>query len=199
VRSLVYGIGVNEKEYPTWDVDKPLREYGLWKDMLFRCTEKYWAKTPNYLGVTCSENFKHYSFFYEWCQTQVGYYDSNEKGRAWALDKDLLVKGNKHYSEDTCVFLPQSINNLLCRRGGARGEYLIGVTLNKKVNRFMSRCNRGEGVLQYLGYFDTQEEAFQAYKVFKEDYIKKVANEYKHQLDPRAYQALLNYTVEITD
>lgn len=196
---LVYGLGVNEKEYPTWDVDKPLREYGLWKDMLFRCTEKYWAKTPNYTGVSCSNNFKNYSFFYKWCQSQVGFHDSTEKGRAWALDKDLLIKGNKLYSEDTCVFVPNSINNLLCKRRGARGEYLIGVTLNKKVNRFMSRCNRGEGILQYLGYFDTQEGAFQAYKVYKEALIKQIANEYKDQLDPRAYQALLNYTVEITD
>lgn len=199
MRNLVYGLGVNEKEYPTWDVDKPLREYGLWKDMLFRCTEKYWAKTPNYIGVTCSDNFKNYSFFYRWCQTQVGFYDSTEKGRAWHLDKDLLVKGNKLYSEDTCVFVPSSINNILCKRRGARGEYLIGVTWNKRVKRFVSRCNRGEGVMQYLGYFDSQEEAFQTYKAYKEGIIKQIAEQYKDQLDPRAYQALLNYTVEVTD
>ena len=52
---------------------------------------------------------------------------------------------------------------------------------------------------KHIGCFDTQEEAFRAYKTFKEALIKEVANEYKDKLDPRAYQALLNYTVEITD
>jgi hypothetical protein len=43
------------------------------------------------------------------------------------------------------------------------------------------------------------QEAFSAYKVFKEALIKQVAEKYKLQLDPRAYKALLNYEVNIND
>ena len=50
-----------------------------------------------------------------------------------------------------------------------------------------------------LGYFSTPEEAFQIYKEAKEAYIKEVANKWKDQIDPRAYEALMNYQVEITD
>jgi hypothetical protein len=33
----------------------------------------------------------------------------------------------------------------------------------------------------------------------KEAYIKEVANKWKDQIDPRAYEALMSYQVEIND
>ena len=52
---------------------------------------------------------------------------------------------------------------------------------------------------EYLGQFNSPEQAFYAYKLSKEAYIKEVANKWKDQIDPRAYEALMNYQVEITD
>lgn len=37
------------------------------------------------------------------------------------------------------------------------------------------------------------------YEVAKEAYVKQVAEKYKDQLDPRAYQALINYEVNEND
>ena len=50
-----------------------------------------------------------------------------------------------------------------------------------------------------MKYFNTELEAFNAYKEAKESFIKEQANKWKSQIDERAYQALINYTVEITD
>ena len=47
--------------------------------------------------------------------------------------------------------------------------------------------------------FDIFEDAFSAYKKAKEAYIKEVATKWKDKIDPRAYEALMNYQVEITD
>lgn len=55
------------------------------------------------------------------------------------------------------------------------------------------------GATKYLGTFKTPEQAFQAYKHAKENHIKLLAEKYRGQIDPRAYEALLNYKVEITD
>jgi len=51
----------------------------------------------------------------------------------------------------------------------------------------------------HLGYYDTPELAFKAYKTAKEDWIKEVADKWKHLITPEVYKALYNYKVEITD
>lgn len=196
---LVYGIGAKGMEYPAWEDNKKLKEYSLWIDMCARCSVDYPKKCPTYLGVTCSDNFKYYPFFYEWCQEQVGFRNKDEKGKSWTMDKDILIKGNKFYSEDTCVFVPQKINKLLNKRKILRGEYPIGVCLDKVGSKFSAFCNDGNGNQKLIGRFPTPKDAFQAYKRAKEVVIRQIAEEYKLQIDPRAYQALLNYTVEITD
>ena len=50
-----------------------------------------------------------------------------------------------------------------------------------------------------MGSFKTELEAFEAYKQAKEYFIKEQASNWKDQIDERAYNALMNYTVEIAD
>ncbi len=196
---LVSGIGHNSGKYPTRKEGSFLKEYDLWKSMLLRCTEKGWDKFPNYTGVTCSDNFKNYSFFYEWCQQQVGFGSKDKDGRSFEIDKDLLIKDNKVYSEDTCIFIPRRLNSLVFIKTTVRGKYPIGVYFNHKTNKFNAFCHRGTGTKKNLGCFDTELDAFVAYKTFKESLIRQLAEDYKGQVDIRLYQALLNYKVEITD
>lgn len=199
MNKLIWGIGINDSKYPSRKDGRQLREYSLWVSMLYRCTNKFCTKHPTYTNTGCSDNFKNYSFFYEWCQNQVGFRNKGENGRSWQLDKDLLVKGNKLYSEDTCVFVPAHINSLLIKRDASRGDWPIGFHWNKAKSKFHVQCNDREGKLKHLGLFTTPQEAFLAYKPFKEALIKEVANEYKNVLDNRVYQALMQYEVEITD
>ena len=155
-------------------------------------------KYPTYKDCEVSENFKSYEYFYEWCHKQIGFgVDGN--GNPFQLDKDLLIKGNKVYSESTCVFIPAEVNTLLVKRTASRGEYLIGIYWNKKASAFVARVRKNTGKSEFLGYFKTELEAFKAYKQAKEEFIKEQANEWKDKIDVRAYEALMNYTVEITD
>ena len=95
------------------------------------------------------------------------------------MDKDLLVKGNKVYSEDTCVFLPREINNVLTSRNSLRGKYLLGVCFHKCSGKLIAQINLNAINRKYLGTFNTEIEAFNAYKQAKESFIKEQANKWK--------------------
>ena len=191
----VYGVGVLGAKYPSRVNGVKTKEYVLWYNMLQRCySDFYKKKRPTYEGCEVSENFMHYEYFYEWCINQIGF--DNE---GWHLDKDLLIKGNKVYSESTCVFIPSEINSLLIKCDASRGEHLIGVCWNKTNKVFMAQVGKNKGRQEYLGSFKTEIESFNAYKIAKESYLKGLATKWKDKIDGRAYRALINYKVEITD
>ena len=125
---LVLGVGINDKTRPVFVDGKKVKEYALWQSMLSRCfSEKCQTLRPTYKGCNVSDNFLHYTFFYDWCHNQIGFGKVDEKGRYWQLDKDLLFIGNKTYSETTCVFVPQEINLFFNEYGNARGEYPLEI------------------------------------------------------------------------
>ena len=196
---LVHSVGINDNKYISWKEGATVREYIAWSSMLLRCKKKFWETNQAYIGCTVSENFKNYSFFYEWCNKQIGFKNKDESGKIWQLDKDLLIKDNKLYSEDTCVFIPSRLNSLLVKSDRSRGDFPIGVSWCKRDNVFVSKCSNRARKQTRLGGFKTAQEAFQAYKTFKEALIKDVANEYKEQLDSRVYEALMNYEVNEND
>ena len=192
---LVYGVGINDKTKPSNVNGKNVKEYNLWKNMLSRCfSEKYQTLYPTYRGCNVSNNFINYSFFYDWCQEQVGFGKVDDKGRSWCLDKDLLFVDNKTYSETTCVFVPQEINKFFNEHGNARGDYHVGVCFNKVIGKFQAFCNVNSK-RQYLGLFDTPEEAFAAYKPFKESLCKQLALKWQSEIDERLFNAMMKWEV----
>ena len=174
---------------------KSVKEYSLWGDMLKRCfSEKLQTRCPTYKGCSVSDNFLNYTFFYDWCQEQTGFGKVDEKGKSWCLDKDLLFVGNKTYSESTCVFVPQEINLFFIDRGNDRGEYPVGVYFDKARGKFKAQCNVN-GKRQYLGLFNTPQEAFTAYKPFKEALCKQLALKWESEIDTRLFSAIMNWAV----
>ena len=191
----VFGVGISGVKYPITVNGVKTKEYMLWKDMLTRCySTVFEKKNPTYESCEVSDKFKSYEYFYEWCHKQIGF--GNE---GWHLDKDLLVKGSKIYGEDSCVFLPKEINLVLTKCTASRGEHPIGVSWSNTNKAFVARVRRNKGRSEWLGSFKTEIEAFNAYKHAKESFVKELANNFNRQIDPRAYEALMNYQVEITD
>ena len=197
MNKLVYGKGFNDKTKPTNVDGKMVKEYKLWTGMLERCfSEKLQTHRPTYKGCNVSDNFLNYSYFYDWCQEQTGFGKVDDKGRSWCLDKDLLFVGNKTYSETACVFVPQEINSFFTDSGNTRGEYPVGVSFNKQAGKFQAYC-AVNSKRQHLGYFNTPEEAFAAYKPFKEALCKELSLKWQSEIDERLFNAMMNWSVRL--
>lgn len=192
---LLYGVGVYSRgKYACSINNKRTKEYQLWSGMIRRCYPyKTQDKSKTYQDCTVSENFKNFQFFAEWCNQQIGF---NLHG--WELDKDILVRDNKVYSEDTCCFVPRDLNALLVKRNKSRGKLKIGVCWCTTHEKFVASCGM-RGKYKRIGYYSTELEAYLAYKRFKESYVKSQTEIYRDQLDPRTYQALLKWESNIND
>ena len=198
--SSVFGVGVIGDKRNLKIDGVATKEYNLWYTMLQRCFDEHSKGVlETYKDCTVSENFKSYEYFYDWCNNQVGFNIFDENDKPFEIDKDLLIKGNKLYSENTCVFLPREINVALTKSNKTRGDYPIGVHWSSTKKVFIAQINKGGGSQKHLGQFDTELEAFNAYKQAKESYLKELANKWSGKVDTRAYDALMNYLVEITD
>lgn len=190
----VFNIGyLGEGEYSRMENKDA---YTSWQGMLRRCYDSQClSKNPTYIGCTVCEEWHNFQNFAEWYYEN--YYEI--EGQKMALDKDILCKGNKIYSPDTCVFVPQDINSIFTKRDLKRGCLPIGVSYHKKMNKYQSGCRNGSGHLTYLGYYDTPEEAFEVYKQYKEQVIKDMADEYKDLIPETLYDSMINYEVVIID
>ena len=174
----VFGIGYvgegmyNKKDYP--------HIYSKWYNMLMRCYDPYFInKEPSYADCFVCEDWHNFQNFGKWFEENI-YECNNEKMH---LDKDILVKGNKIYSPENCVFVTNRINILFIKHDADRGKYPIGVCWDKENNKFKAQCqildkeNNRKQI--YLGLYNISEDAFLAYKQYKESYIKQIADEYR--------------------
>ena len=186
----VYGVGYigvykySKKAY--------LKIYATWSSMLQRCYDhEYQKRQPSYKECSVEKSWHNFQNYAKW-------YEENYKlyMKRWQLDKDVLVKGNKIYSPENCCFVPSEVNCLFTKSNSRRGKLPIGVCMEG--NNFLAQININGEILR-LKTFKTPEKAFQAYKVAKEARIKEMADKWRGKIAEKVYQAMYNYTVEITD
>jgi hypothetical protein len=193
----VCGIGyIGDGVYSPWVNGKETPQYRVWNNMIQRCYNlNHLVNSPTYKDSTVAEEWHNFQNFAKWCDEN--YYEVEEE--KMQLDKDILKKGNKIYSPETCIFVPQLINTLLIKSNSIRGTLPIGVYWNKQSKKYRAACKKGSPKTSYIGLFDTPEEAFLSYKEHKERHIKDIAEKYKDKIPKKLYDVMMNYEVEITD
>lgn len=197
----IYGVGVIGTKYPLKVNGKNTKEYESWKSVLERSfDEKLKNKYITYKSIDCCREWLNYENFYEWLHAQENF-EKWLSGDRWEIDKDILIKGNKIYSPETCCLVPHNVNSLFAKSNATRGDLPIGVT--RHGIGFQARCSNplNDNGYEYLGTYSIPNQAFLAYKRFKEDLIRQIAQiEYdKNNITKQCYEAMINYKVETTD
>ena len=195
-----YGKGyLGEGKYKCRENGKLTDEYKIYMHMLERCYDpKLQEKEPTYKGCIVEDHLLNFQHMGEWIEDN--YYEV--PGEVMCLDKDILHKGNKIYSRDTCIFVPKRINSLFVKCDNRRGDNPIGVS-DLPSGNYQVNCSNGYGKYIYLGTYSTKEEAFRVYKEYKEKIIKEVIDSYEGIIPEPRYSklktAMYNYKVEIDD
>lgn len=184
-RKLVYGVGINDYPMPVQKDGVRFASYLAWKNMLKRCYLKSFQENNlSYVGCKVCDAWLSYSCFKEW-------YDKNYVA-TYQLDKDLLLEGNKIYGPTACFYVTSHLNKLFLTNPKIRGDYPQGVSWSKPMSKFRARfVNMGKEVL--AGYYDTPEDASEAYTEAKRLHIIEVLEEHQRtsQVAPELLTALL--------
>lgn len=190
---LVYGVGVNDADYPVKTVIHGKMShcpfYSVWMHMLQRCySKRYLDSKKTYLGASVAKQWHSFLEFKDWMARQ--------DWEGMHLDKDIIHPGNKIYSQETCAFVTPLTNNFTLDSGASRGKYLIGVYWHKRDKRYMSKCcNPFTGKQENLGSFGSELGAHLAWKRRKHELSQILA---EMQSDARVKSALkVRYSPEI--
>lgn len=145
-----------------------------WRGMKTRCLPPYQERYASYVGVDSCSQWKSFMSFHNWAKK------SFKEGLE--LDKDILVKGNKLYSPETCAFVPKEINYLLNSfKNGVSGNLLMGVSeTSNNINKYRA-CISSKGKRRNLGVFSAQTDAHKAWQWAKSVEIEKAVTWYATQ------------------
>lgn len=183
-RKLFLGVGINDADYIThahtnigqWTC--PIMQ--KWRSMLTRIysPDQYYT----YIGTVLDAEWISFMSFRSWCL-------GNRWKSDYHLDKDIITNG-KIYGPNSCAFIPQQINKFFNDRALAGNLYPTGVSIIGQ--RYQASCSDPiNKCRQYLGLFDTPEEAHLAWKKRKHEHAIALADMYP-DLDPCVLDALRN-------
>jgi len=165
----------------------------LWLGMIHRCYRVgYSEDRPAYAGCSVASEWHNLQNFKSWVIEQMNL-DFYQEG--WELDKDLLVRGNKIYGPNTCVFLPSRLNQLQQVKKNSTYNYLPGVNFDKEKGKFKAEVNF-DGKRYYLPRKFSELECFLDYKELKERLVQADAENWKGKIHPKAYESLKNYSLD---
>lgn len=187
----IYGVGVNDADYNTREfirdsngkrkVSWGCPYYALWSKLLYRCySESFHKKQPTYKCVRMADEWLVFSNFKKWMMSQDWF------GKE--IDKDILGKGSKVYSQETCMFVDHAINMFVVMPSSSTGNGLpFGVSFDKSRGKYKAQVGMGTIRTKFLGSYDTPEQAHKAWQLAKWKYGQELLQQ---QTDPRIIQAM---------
>lgn len=190
MRGLVCGVGINDADYQVSSVVNGKRVlchfYNRWHGLIERCYGDRPYRQRFYEGCRMADDWLSFMAFKNWMQEQPWQGNS--------LDKDILRPWEKFYCQETSVFIPAWLNNLLHDGHGSFRGLPTGVSIMRNKDRpYMVRIWTMEGRRAFLGSYATADDAHAAWKEAKSRVVLEAVDRYRltEQHDERVCDALI--------
>ena len=152
--------------------------YPIWNAMVSRCKRE---------GYIISSRFSKYDTWISWVKEQKGYKELDLFNKPFNLDSDMFSNDIKTYSENTCVFIPEQINQIY--KTSYKGVEDIGIDFFE--GGYRARLNMFNRQVT-VGKFSTKDEAKRAYHNKRSEYLNLLLHIYKGKLDDRVVNFIKN-------
>ena len=133
-KGLIYGYGINDSLYKPLEVKYHRNEdEKIKREVVFSCyIFKSWKWMlrrvfidKGYEDCKIQEDWLLFSNYFNWYVQNIP--NSNQN---YVIDKDLLSNGRSCYSENTCLFVPKRINDIISKAPAKKSTSLIGTYLD---------------------------------------------------------------------
>lgn len=184
----VYGAGYLGVGKHKVSINKIItNEYAAWASMIKRCYSEgsAYMNKSYFHKVTVCDDWHNFQNFGDW-------YNDNYiecEGRLH-LDKDILHPGNKIYSPENCLLIPQSLNALFINVPNKTG--LPNGVRKTDFGKYKGVYNGKE-----LGIFNTIEEAYKVHAIEKKKDIIRRMEEIKNILPEKVINAIYNFEFKL--
>lgn len=193
-----------EQEYIEYENRASMSAYKHYDAIKTRCKE---TKNIDRIGrhyadaAMCQEWQDNPSAFVKW---YFEHYYYSGGGESMAVDKDLFGNGSHIYSPETCCILPQGLNTLLsnCKKSYKEGQtpetsLPLGVRYNSKTDKYYGAIQlSGTDEQIKLSEWNTPEEAFEEYKMFKQADVLISVLKYKERIPDYIYKKFLAVEIQ---
>lgn len=167
-------MGLHKEISPSSETSPEM--YTVWNAMQKRCKVN---------GYPISSVFSKYETWIEWARQQKGFKELDFFNTPFNLDSDLFSNGVKTYSEETCVFIPQHLNQTY--KTSYKDNEMLGVDFIK--GNYRARINLFNNQV-IIGTYKTKEDAVKAYRNKRAEYVQLILNLHRYQLEDKTIEFL---------
>lgn len=184
--NTIMGYGTNDSDYLTQypslsGTNLMCLYYQAYCDMFKRV---YNGKRVWYIGCSVSSEWRLFSEFRQ-------FLINNNYQKGMVVDKDIKIVGNRVYSPDHCLIIPQELNKFFNNSISSCGDHPTGVHFDKLSNFFIARvCFNGRHT---IGRYPTSDYASYSY-ILAKNYI--IHHHIKNNTYPMATDYLLQHLLD---
>ena len=184
-KKLVAGVGINDSTFTTQAIIEGKsykhRAYDAWREMLRRCYDvSIHFQYPQYKNVKVCEEWLSFTSFYNWWK--------NNYKEGYQLDKDLLISNNKMYSPESCIYVPNWLNNFLSNCQNVNCSFITSI------QKYRVQISV-KGKQKFIGNFLDKQEAILAWRSAKLETLDEFYDVCQ-SIHPLLYQSLRNKIIE---